>query len=65
VLLELLKQDSHLKVLKVTIELCKKEYFVVPKSVAKSELKFWDKEDERLGKKVRFLLVSVEVDPGK
>jgi len=65
VLLELQKQKSHLQVLKVTIELCKKAYFVVPKSVAESDLKFWDEEDERRGKKVRFRLVSVEVDPGE
>lgn len=65
VLLQLQKQESPLKVLKVTIELCKKEYFVVPKSVAESDLKFCDEEDERLGKKVWFQLVSAEVDPGE
>lgn len=65
VLLELQKRDSPLQVLKVTIELCKKEHFVVPKAVAESDLKFWDEEDERLGKKVWFQLVSVEVDPGE
>lgn len=59
------QEESHLQVLKVTVELCKKEYFVVPKSVAESDLKFSDEEDERLGKKVWFQLVSVEVDPGE
>ena len=59
------QDDTHLQVLKISIELCKKEYFVVPKAKAESDLKFHDEEDEILGKKVWFQLISVEVDPGE
>lgn len=62
---QLQKQEDRLQVLKVTIELCKKEYFVLPKSVAESDVTFCDEEDERLGMKVWFQLVSVDVDPGE
>lgn len=64
-LFQLQKQEDRLQVLKVTIELCKKEYFVLPKSVAESDVTFCDEEDERLGMKVWFQLVSVDVDPGE
>ena len=64
-LLDSQKRDSYYQELKISIDLCKKEYFVVPKAMAGSDLKFYDEEDERLGKKVWFQLVSVEVDPGE
>lgn len=59
------QSESQLQCLKISIELCKKEYFVVPKAMAESDLKFYDEEDERVGRKVWFQLVSVEVDPGE
>lgn len=65
VIFQLQNQETPLEVLKVTIELCKKEYFVLPKSVAESDVTFCDEEDERLGMKVWFQLVSVDVDPGE
>jgi hypothetical protein len=64
-LLDSQKRDSHYQELKISIDLCKKEYFVVPKAMAGSDLKFYDEEDERFGKKVWFQLVRVEVDPGE
>lgn len=59
------QQSSPSQVLKLTVYLCMKKYFVMPKSVEESDWTFWDEEDERMGKKVWLQLFSVKPDAGE